>query len=450
MDLLDYAIGYQKLGWSVIPIVPPAAGAKDYQKKPHVRWKEFMERAATEKELMQWWRQWPAANVGTVTGKVSNLVSLDIDSMAGKMQYQEHIGDLPNTITQRTGGGPDREQYLFRFPKQGIGNYVDIFENKSGVDIRGDKGYIVVPPSIHKTGRLYSWNSIDPLEMGLDDLCEFPEDLLIYLRALESGAKKKNQANWQDELLLGVSEGRRHAAMMKLCGYWLYDNQDKEKTYMLLEGWNTRNNPPLEKSELRIAVENIAKREGVNELSLKTNVYFEDIVYYHSIDGNSTWTVKINGKKYDMEADDFRNQTKFGNKIANMTGEFILSVKKPEWEKMMQKLFKECRREEKKVEDTIYAPVIEVLEDMINNSHNTPSLINKTSIIIDDEFYVKSKVLLRKFDKLEKVTRTTIKQALERLGFTYDNSFRDEIKSQHKIWHINKNTFKDNIKNIDM
>jgi bifunctional DNA primase/polymerase-like protein len=66
---------YMRRGWSIIPIRPG-------DKRPLVRLEEFQRRHATEEEARGWFRTWPDAGVGIVTGAISGLVVIDVDRQA--------------------------------------------------------------------------------------------------------------------------------------------------------------------------------------------------------------------------------------------------------------------------------------------------------------------------------------------------------------------------------
>ena len=68
------AFDYLRRGWSILPI------------RPHsklILWQEYQRRRATEDEAAEWFRRWPSANVGIVTGSISHLAVLDIDPRHG-------------------------------------------------------------------------------------------------------------------------------------------------------------------------------------------------------------------------------------------------------------------------------------------------------------------------------------------------------------------------------
>ena len=140
---LKAALSYARQGWSVIPLEPRG-------KNPLVKWKSFQTERADENQIKKWWTDWPDANIGVVTGAISGMFVLDVDGEEGQKSIEGR--DLRATVTSRTGRG---SHYYFKIPEgRKIENKVGILK---GVDIRGEGGYVVVPPSIHSTGRTYEW-----------------------------------------------------------------------------------------------------------------------------------------------------------------------------------------------------------------------------------------------------------------------------------------------------
>ena len=107
-------------------------------------------------EINNWWQKWPDANIGLATGKASGFFVLDVDPRhGGKESLQKLVkknGILPKTLASSTGGGG--YHLFFNEPEIRVGNRANILP---GLDIRGDGGYIVAPPSFHKSGMQYSW-----------------------------------------------------------------------------------------------------------------------------------------------------------------------------------------------------------------------------------------------------------------------------------------------------
>ena len=61
--MLKYALRYEAMGFCVIPLLPG-------QKEPAIKWGEYQNRRSTPKEIMEWWKKWPNANIGVVTGQI--------------------------------------------------------------------------------------------------------------------------------------------------------------------------------------------------------------------------------------------------------------------------------------------------------------------------------------------------------------------------------------------
>lgn len=123
----------------------------------HPRTRNGLKNATTDaNQVDKWWRQWPSANIGIVTGAPSGIVVIDIDPRHGGTKSlaaleQEH-GALPPTVESLTGGSGNH--LIFGYAGQAVGNRANV---RPGIDVRGDGGYIVAPPSIHETGNHYRW-----------------------------------------------------------------------------------------------------------------------------------------------------------------------------------------------------------------------------------------------------------------------------------------------------
>ena len=137
-------LAYLRRGWSVIPIRP-------MDKRPLIAWREYQTRRAAPEELLSWFRSWPAANLAIVTGAISGLVVLDLDPAHGGMEswrvMVQHYGPVGATPSAISGGG-GRHLY-FAHPGTQLRNRAGL---RPGMDMRGDGGYIVAPPSRHASG----------------------------------------------------------------------------------------------------------------------------------------------------------------------------------------------------------------------------------------------------------------------------------------------------------
>jgi hypothetical protein len=138
----------EQYGFSIIPVDRAS-------KQPAARWKEFQQRRSTEREWRQWFPQRHPANLGIVTGAVSGIVVVDVDSDAGRAYVTAHLPPTPMRVT--TGGAG--EHHYYRHPGGVVSNKVRLPDDagaRVAVDVRGDGGYVIGPGSLHpRTGRHY-------------------------------------------------------------------------------------------------------------------------------------------------------------------------------------------------------------------------------------------------------------------------------------------------------
>ena len=241
------ALDYLRLGWSVIPVHPRS-------KRPLVRWQIFQYRGAEATEIGDWFRHWPDANLAVVTGALSGLVVLDVDPRHGGDEslgaLERSHGTLTETVEARTGGG-GRHLY-FVHPGEIVRNRVGI---APGIDLRGDGGYVVAPPSVHSSGERYVW--IRSPEVFLP--APLPNWLLDAVRA-EPNPRGHSPEHWQQLLCRGVTEGERNNAIASIAGHLLRRGVDPGVVGELLLCWNAqRCRPPLDAEEVARTVESIAR-----------------------------------------------------------------------------------------------------------------------------------------------------------------------------------------------
>lgn len=147
-DLLQAALTFAARGWPVLPCE---------NKRPLL--KRWPTAASTDPAtIARWLEQYPTAGIGIVTGARSGLAVIDVDPRAGGNAglavLCERHGPLPATLTVATGGGG--AHHYFKHPGGTIPNRVAL-DGMGGVDVRGDGGFVVGPPSLHESGTRYAW-----------------------------------------------------------------------------------------------------------------------------------------------------------------------------------------------------------------------------------------------------------------------------------------------------
>ena len=242
------ALAYAARGWSVIPVEP-------HGKRPLVPWLELQDRRASTEEIDGWFRRWPAANIGLVTGRVSALVVVDVDPRhdgeASLERSCEEHGPLPPTVEAETGGG-GRHLY-FAYPGTAVANRVGLLP---GIDLRADGGCVVAPPSRHPSGRRYRWAP----GRGPDEapLAAMPDWLLPATHG--HGPRGHPPAHWRELVRADVAEGTRNSTLASLAGHLLWRGVDPQVALELLLAFNrARCRPPLPDDEVARVVASITR-----------------------------------------------------------------------------------------------------------------------------------------------------------------------------------------------
>nr|WP_319513707.1 phage/plasmid primase, P4 family [uncultured Cohaesibacter sp.] len=152
MDLIDR-------GFVVFPANPKT-------KRPLVKEWDKVASGALE-DMSDWWKQFPKAMVAAPMGFASGLWVLDLDAKKDEetgeiielddliSAIEEEIGErLPDTMVAETPRGG--RHYYFKMPADGreVRNRNPLMPN---IDVRGEGGYVIVPPSLRADGTQYRW-----------------------------------------------------------------------------------------------------------------------------------------------------------------------------------------------------------------------------------------------------------------------------------------------------
>jgi hypothetical protein len=205
--------------------------------------------------IRQWWRQIPDANIAIATGEPAGIFVVDVDGIDAEAELRKleaKHGTLPATVEVITARG--RHVY-FKMPAAPIRNSAG--KLAPGLDIRATGGYVLVPPSIHPTGRRYEW-SVD----CAGAIAEAPSWLTERItNANGAGNGATPPSEWR-ELIKGVSEGARDCSLTKLTGYLLRRHVDPFVVLELVRSFNaTRCTPPLADKDIERIVSSVAGLE---------------------------------------------------------------------------------------------------------------------------------------------------------------------------------------------
>lgn len=277
-QLRDAALGYGERGWHIIPLHSIANGSCTCGKSDcsspgkHPRTSSGLKDGTTDSyQIRDWWQQWPTANIGIATGEASGLVVLDIDKRHSGFdslgQLEELHGEFPAGVEALTGGGG--VHYYFQHPGGTIKNRTNLLP---GIDIRGDGGYVVAAPSNHISGELYCWgkgsspHEAKPAVMPgwlLELLTEKPAAPPRQPGTNGNGTSSRETLLQRAQQYVAKAdsavEGSRNDASFRLSGHLAAmvdvagNRLSEAEIHSLLSGWNLRNVPRLDDSELRQA-----------------------------------------------------------------------------------------------------------------------------------------------------------------------------------------------------
>jgi hypothetical protein len=182
-------------------------------------WKEFQQRLPSTQQIEGWFRQHPDANAAEITG--NGVMVEDIDRVGANPEFA--------TRTVRTGGGG--LHYYWATNKRWKNSA------KGDVHVRGEGGYVLIPPSTHKSGNRYEYIQEGPparMERGAIKLID-PE---------------------------AVFAGNRHDAAGKFIGHLFKEGKGVHEVRKALMQWNEEHvYPSLSQSELNRYIDDVATKE---------------------------------------------------------------------------------------------------------------------------------------------------------------------------------------------
>ena len=199
----------------------------------------------------------PDCNIGVATGPISNIMVVDIDNHDAEAELRKleaQYGELPSTVESITGRG---RHLIYRWPDDRMVRN-SASKLAPGIDIRGDGGYIIAPPSVHQTGKAYSW-SVDSANAFaaaptwlLDKICE----------STGNTRSATAPADWCALIHDGADEGCRNSSIARVVGHLLYRRVDPVMTLELALAFNeARCRPPLPADEVATIANSVAARE---------------------------------------------------------------------------------------------------------------------------------------------------------------------------------------------
>lgn len=221
--LRDAALAYAARGWPVFPLisrgklpaVPQAEGGRG-----------FRDASTDPRQIERWWSRWPQANIGFCPGRPGILV-IDQDGPEAArvaMTLGLFSEPVPSVISGRADGG--RHLY-FAHPGGVVGN---LHLGHPKLEVRADNGYVILPPSVHPSGAVYTWEDRD------QPLAPLPPRALYALRTAATQTPERRARDIPR--LESIPEGSRHVTLRSYAARLVNLGHDAEEAYRLLQGLN--------------------------------------------------------------------------------------------------------------------------------------------------------------------------------------------------------------------
>jgi hypothetical protein len=255
MTMLDWALGYLSRGLPIFPVCSPAGpgrclehaadkhGTEDAGKVPLVKWGEYQNRLPTEDEVRSWWARWPRANISMPTGHLCGMCVIDLDGSDARAEAERRgLPAGPIVNTGRVGG--THHYYAYR------DDAPSIFAKANGIDFRGQGGYVLLPPSRHRSGATYTW------KVRLRDA-----ELAALPRWIDGLAGDRKRANGHAGVVsMAIPEHERNSTLVSMGGTMRRRGFGERAILKALLIENAeRCTPPLDDDEVAVIAASVAR-----------------------------------------------------------------------------------------------------------------------------------------------------------------------------------------------
>jgi len=250
------AVRYAREGWVLVPLHHPTprgcscgnTTCTSPAKHPRTS-RGLLEATADPDTVHAWWLRWPDANIGCRPGP-SGFVVIDLDGPEGVATAQAAQLLSEPTLEVRTGRGRHR---WYRHP----GGHVPNGTLGPGVDIRGDAGYVLIPPSVHASGAVYRWVG------RISEATTLPPAIVARIQGTPDAPAPR-----QDTLpawmipYLDVQSGERNNTMTRFVGWAYRKDYDAPSVLAMALGLNAKWADPIEVREVEAICRSIGAREA--------------------------------------------------------------------------------------------------------------------------------------------------------------------------------------------
>lgn len=204
--------------------------------------KQWPVKATSNPETLRtWMKQYPGCNWGLATGQASRVFVLDVDGEEGATAIREfirlHGDEWTNTLTAKTARG----KHLYFLWPEGVQIRNSASKLARGLDVRGEGGHVIVPPSVHSSGAVYRWD-------GIRENAQTMSAPVWLLEMITSPAQPMGPT---PEVGGDIPEGQRNMTLTKLAGAMRRPGMTPQAIEAALLADNAnRCRPPLPEAEV--------------------------------------------------------------------------------------------------------------------------------------------------------------------------------------------------------
>jgi hypothetical protein len=253
MTNLEAALKYSERGLSIIPV--------GKNKRPLLKWEPFQKTKADEIQIRAWFKKWPNANIGIVTGKISGITVADADSEDAYNLLNEY---LPETFSTPTAKTPKGRHVYFKYHPD-FSNAVRLV---SEIDVRNNGGYVVAPPSKNGQGAPYEWfQHLSFSEASPQEMPSMLMDILLQsspnkIDSISSSIEpnRYQQPTTQNNIDNILVAGRRDNDIFHAANCLIKGGMKKELIHKYLEILAKNCSPPFPEKEILIKINSALQR----------------------------------------------------------------------------------------------------------------------------------------------------------------------------------------------
>lgn len=213
---------------------------------------EWPERATSDAEILHaWLQEYPGCNWGLACGPDSGVFVLDVDGDEGAASLrglgEDHEQEWRDTLSAETARG---FHFYLCYPANAV-----IRNSASklapGLDVRGEGGYVLVPPSVHPSGAIYRW-----AREGEDEQIRPAPSWLLEMLTTPAQRTGPTPAVSGDT----IPVGQRNATLAKLAGAMRRQGTTPQAIEAALLAENVaRCRPPLPEAEVRQITHSVSR-----------------------------------------------------------------------------------------------------------------------------------------------------------------------------------------------